>query len=282
MLTLHRRPAVASGFVPVVHAGTDLQHLSFGLLRLDGGGRYQVDASEDEVVIVLLRGCFRASGPGFSFDCVGPRRNVFADKASAVYAPPGTRIDIEALQPLEAAVIGSPLRDLGREGASAANGTGRPGTQPGQPVLVTPDAVRVEVRGKPGFEREVHDIVDSRVPALRLIVGETFNRAGQWSSYPPHKHDELVPGVEVPLEEIYYFRVDPPEGFGVQLVYSPDRGFDASYRILDGDVVLLPFGYHPVAAAPGYRLYYLWALAGNERTLRFREDPAHVGVSATS
>ncbi|MDR7460547.1 MAG: 5-deoxy-glucuronate isomerase, partial [Armatimonadota bacterium] len=85
---------------------------------------------------------------------------------------------------------------------------------------------------------------------------------------------------ELPLEELYYFKVDPPHGFGVQVVYSAERNLDVAYRVQDGDVVLIPFGYHPSAAAPGYRLYYLWALAGEERGLAYRDDPLHAWVRA--
>lgn len=265
---LHRRPRAGRGFTPVVQAGRDLRYLSFGLLRLEAGDRHRLETGGDEAVVVLLQGSLHVRAPGLEPGRVGPRRGVFGGRAGAVYLPPGSVADVEAPEatgPAEAAVFLAP-------------GTGEPG---GQAFVVTPDQVRVQVRGRPGFEREVHDIVDARMPAQRLLVGETFNRAGEWSSYPPHKHDETIPGVETPLEEVYYFRVDPPQGFGVQVIYSPSRGVDEAYRILDGDVTLIPFGYHPVVAAPGYRVYYLWALAGQERVLCFHDDPAHEWVKGS-
>lgn len=261
--SLHRRPPRARGFTWVVRSGDTLRHLSFGLLRLAPGDSHRLLAESEEMVLVLLQGSLRLSGPGVAACQLGPRPGVFGGPASAVYLPPGQAAHVQALEEVEAAVACSPAER-------------RPGQRP---HVVTPEQVRAQRRGRPGFERDVHDIVDGRIPAQRLLVGETFNRPGQWSSYPPHKHDERIPGLEVPLEEIYYFRLDPPQGFGLQTIYSPARGVDVSYRVLDGDVTLLPFGYHPVAAAPGYRLYYLWAVAGEERTLCFHDDPAHAWLS---
>jgi len=107
------------------------------------------------------------------------------------------------------------------------------------------------------------------------MVGETFNPPGNWSSYPPHKHDGK--NGEPILEEIYYYRVDPPQGFGHQMQYSAG-GECVTHVVRDGDAVLLPYGYHPVSAPPGYRLYYLWAIAGAERRLALYEDPAHTWI----
>ena len=104
------------------------------------------------------------------------------------------------------------------------------------------------------------------------MVGETFNPPGNWSSYPPHKHDGK--DGEPTLEEVYYFTIDPPQGFGQQILYTND-GESASHSVRDGDTVLLPYGYHPVSASPGYRLCYLWGMAGEQRKLALHEDPAH-------
>lgn len=276
----HRRPERNRGLVWVVRAGHDLTHLSFGLVRLNPGERHRLEPADEERVVVLVTGTLQAIGPGFEFGPVGPRRSVFQDRASAVYVPPRHWIELEALDALEAAIIASPVsvpQSWGSTEQGGSKGLNRDGG--GGARWIRPADVKIQLRGKPGFLREVHDIVDARVPAARLLVGETFNRAGEWSSYPPHKHDERLPGVETPLEEVYYFRIDPPQGFGVQLIYSSARGVDEAYRVLDGDVTVLPLGYHPVASAPGYRLYYLWALAGEERRLNFRDDPDHAWVS---
>ena len=141
-------------------------------------------------------------------------------------------------------------------------------------MLVNAEAVVVHDRGKPGWQRSVHDVVADSVPAQRLLVGETFNAAGQWSSFPPHKHDGG--DGEPALEEVYYYRFDRPGGFGFQGLY--DGAGERAVFLRHGAVVGIPRGYHPVCAAPGYRLYYLWALSsavGEPRALALYEEPAH-------
>jgi 5-deoxy-glucuronate isomerase len=133
----------------------------------------------------------------------------------------------------------------------------------------------VRARGRPGWQRQVHDVIADTVPAQRLLVGETFNAAGEWSSFPPHKHDGG--DGEPALEEVYYYRFDRPDGFGFQGLYE-HAGTERAVFLRHGAVVGIPRGYHPVCAAPGYRLYYLWALgpkAGTARALALHEDPAH-------
>jgi 5-deoxy-glucuronate isomerase len=133
-------------------------------------------------------------------------------------------------------------------------------------VFIGPEDVVVQHRGQPGWQRAVHDIIDERVPAHTMLVGETFNEPGQWSSFPPHKHDNL--------EELYYHRFDKPDGFGFQGAYDA-TGEPEATLLRHGTVVAIPGGYHPVCAAPGYRLYYLWVLVGQPRRLAMEEDPAH-------
>ena len=111
-------------------------------------------------------------------------------------------------------------------------------------------------------------------PAERLLVVEVLTPAGNWSSYPPHKHDEDRYPDEVVLEEVYYYRAPAPEAFAVQRVYREDRGLDLTATVRDGDVVLVPFGYHPFCAAPGYDFYYLNALAGDRHSMANSDDPA--------
>ena len=148
------------------------------------------------------------------------------------------------------------------------------------PVIVAPDEVVIHERGKPGWQRQVHDIIADTVPAQRLLVGETFNAAGEWSSFPPHKHDGG--DGEPALEEVYYYRFDRPDGFGFQGLY--ELGESATERAVflrQGSVVGIPRGYHPVCAAPGYRLYYFWALgprAGTARARVARGSRAHLAA----
>jgi 5-deoxy-glucuronate isomerase len=119
-------------------------------------------------------------------------------------------------------------------------------------------------------------------PAEHLIVGETLNPPGNWSSSPPHKHDRHDPPHESNFEEVYLYRLEPRQGFGLQRVYDPDSSngtaVDHTYAVKHDDVVALPRGYHPVVAAPGYRLYYLWVLAGDGRDPVWFEDPDHAWI----
>jgi 5-deoxy-glucuronate isomerase len=144
------------------------------------------------------------------------------------------------------------------------------------PYAVQPGQVATVARGAGNFAREVRDIVPSSLPGLRLLVGETLNPPGNWSSSPPHKHDRDAMPVESQLEEVYLFRIEPDQGFGLQLSY--DGSDERAFSVRDLDVAAIPAGYHPVVAAPGYRLYYLWGLAGKGRELQWAPDPDHVWV----
>lgn len=209
-----------------------------------------------EAAVVLLAGDVTLDGQP------AHRVDVFDEPATAVYLPPGTSVEVSATTYAElafAATVGAALH--------APPGAG--------PVIVTPADVVVTDRGRPGWQRAVHDVIAATVPAQRLLVGETFNAAGEWSSFPPHKHDGG--DGEPALEEVYYYRFDRPDGFGFQGLYERG-GTERAVFLRHGAVVGIPGGYHPVCAAPGYRLYYLWALgprAGTARALALHEDPAH-------
>jgi 5-deoxy-glucuronate isomerase len=146
------------------------------------------------------------------------------------------------------------------------------------------------LRGAGQASRQVNNFCGPDVTiADRLIAVEVLTPAGNWSSYPPHKHDEEVPEVETALEEIYYFEVAPSPagdpGFAYQRVYGsrPGREIDVTAEVRGGDAIVMPHGYHgPSMAAPGYDLYYLNVMAGpGERAWRFTDDPAHAWVRAT-
>ena len=128
-----------------------------------------------------------------------------------------------------------------------------------------------EERGKEGFRRTVYNLIDEKFPAERLLVGETFNQPGNWSSFPPHTHDRVARG-ERRLQEVYFFKVQPEPGFGLVHIYDHE-GLDETYAVRNNDVVWIPRGYHPVSAMPGHCLYYLWALAGDGRKLMWNTDP---------
>jgi 5-deoxy-glucuronate isomerase len=226
--------------------------VSLDLIEIGADDTVRVSApSSDEVVVVLLDGSVQWLGTTAS------RSSVFEQRASAVYVPPAGEVEIVASTASELALAATTA------GSCAATG---------EPFVVTPDDVVAQPRGRPGWQREVHDVVASSMPAQHLLVGETFNASGEWSSFPPHKHDGA--DGENALEEVYYFRFDQPDGFGFQGLYELD-GQERAVFLRNGSVVGIPRGFHPVCAAPGYSLYYLWALAGEHRQLTMFEDPAH-------
>ena len=207
----------------------------------------------DEAVLIVLEGDCSLAAQRVR------RRSVFEDRATAVVLPPDASVTVHAHERTELALASSVGAALAAGGAD--------------PTVVGPGDVVVHERGRAGWQRQVHDLVGEHVPAQRLLVGETFNEPGQWSSYPPHKHDGT--DGEPALEEVYYYRFDRPGGFGVQCLYDAG-GEERAIFLRHGAVVGIPHGYHPVAAAPGYRLYYLWALAGSPRQLALHEDPDHL------
>jgi 5-deoxy-glucuronate isomerase len=249
----HRLPAG-----PGVHRlDAGLEQLGFALVRAEGDP-VRVELGDREGVLVKLAGPaaeIRVDGAPFALPARG---SVFHDAPSAVYAPPGSTLEADG--PLLAGLF-----------TAAGDRDGAPA-----PYAVLPGDVTSAARGSGNFSREVRDIVPASRPGLRLLVGETLNPPGNWSSSPPHKHDRDAPPAEAKLEEIYLFRIDPPQGFGLQLSYG-DAG-ERAFRVGDLDVAAIPAGYHPVVAAPGYRLYYLWGLAGTGRELRWFPDPDHAWV----
>jgi len=214
-----------------------------------------------EAALVLLAGDMKIDGEidGEIDGARARRTDVFDAPATAVYLPPDSTVAITALESTELALAATVGGDLHAP----------PGARP--QVVAAGDVV-VHDRGRPGWRRTVHDVIAGTVAAQRLLVCETFNAAGEWSSFPPHKHDGG--DGEPALEEVYYYRFDRPEGFGFQGLYE-HGGDERAVFLRHGAVVGIPRGYHPVCAAPGYRLYYLWALAGAQRQLATHEDPAH-------
>src|SRR5213595_819724 len=161
---------------------------------------------------------------------------------SALYLPRDSEYTLAAIEDAEIAVCGARTDERL------------------EPRAVTPEDVEIEVRGSGNATRQINHIIKPEFPAQRLLVVEVFTPAGNWSSYPPHKHDQDRPPEEVVLEEVYYYRAPAPEAFGVQRLYSPQHGVDETWTVRDGDLVLVPYGYHAFSAAPGYDFYYFNAL----------------------
>jgi len=254
----HIRAKEGHGFVPIVPEGDPrTRFIEFGLLRLGDGEEYGWDAEAKEAVLVILGGRCTVRAGVEVYEGIGERKDVFSGEAYAVFVPPGNEVRVTGVGDVEVAVCKAP---------SDAEGG---------PRLIFPGEVRVRSVGKLNWRRDVKDVVGQEVPARHLLVGETVNPPGNWSSSPPHRHDEDRPPEESDMEEVYFFKVSPSQGFGLQRIYTDDGEVDEAYVVRDGDTVVIPKGYHPVVAGPGYRLYYLWILAGEGRALIPYDDPAH-------
>ena len=253
--TLFRRPQTTGLHLLQRRGDRGATELTSWRLALDAGGRQTYTSPDEETVIVLQNGAGTFASGDRSWRV--SRANVFEERATALYLPPGRELTVRAERPLEAVLVSTP---------APSDDTQR------EPVLIAPADIEPAARGRQLYSREVHNICVTDPHVRRLMVGETFNPAGHWSSFPPHKHDGK--DGEPVLEEVYHFRIDPAQGFGQQMLYTAD-GENVTHAVRDGDAVLLRYGYHPVAAAPGYRLYYLWAMAGAQRKLALHEDPDH-------
>ena len=243
----------------LVTRGEDASELSLVVGELDDGEVLEGDGT-DEVVAVVLSGEVDARAGTHALGRAGGRTDPITAPGHAVYAP-----------------AGDPLWLGARARATVAMMSAEPhGPSPGRARIISPADQRVSTVGRGNWERTVRTILGPEDPADRLLVGETINPPGNWSSYPPHKHDEQAPPDEVRLEEVYFFKVAPEGGFGVQVRYGADG--EEAFVVRDGDVAVIRSGYHPVVAAPGYRLYYLWALAGQGRQMTPRLDPRHAWV----
>jgi 5-deoxy-glucuronate isomerase len=223
----------------------------------DGRERAFIPLTAPEVLVTVDGQPFRLAG----------RASVFDRVADFAYAPAGAEVTVSAPGGGEVAVAGA--RPLGPCPA---------------PYSVAAADVPVEVRGAGFATRQVTNyLTPDTSPASILCVVEVLTPPANWSSYPPHKHDEAGPH-EAVLEELYYFRIEGPSGFGFHRTYTADGAIDATVAVRDGDVFIVPRGYHgPCAAAPDHAMYYLNVLGGPgpERSMAFCDDPAHHWVRAT-
>ena len=233
-------------------------YVGFALHRLDAGERVAAETGTREVCLVLVSGKARLTIDGKDFGEIGGRMSPFEGPPWAAYMPAG------AATPSTALTRARTRRLLGA-------GRRRPSRQ-ADPAGAHPQIVR----GKGSNTRYVTNIMpEDDGSANALLVVEVITPGGNTSSYPPHKHDRDDLPHESYLEETYYHRFNPPQGYGFQRVYTDDRSLDEAVVIEDGDVVLVPRGYHPVATMHGYDSYYLNVMAGPKRIWKFHNEPQH-------
>ena len=241
--------------------------LDFVFLKLAAGESYSAASGEREILAVILGGTAGFEIDGKRFEKVGGRPNVFAGKPHSVYIPARANFSIKAESAVEVALPSAPSdrTDI-------------------QPYVIPPAQVATGAWGAANFKRNFHQILtlasQPELPARRLIVGETYTPSGNWSTYPPHKHqlDDLPR--EAFHEEMYYFRVSPADGFGICHYYN-EEGEEENFTVRDNSIHMMPRGFHTVVSAPGYTTYYLWFLAGNQRIQGAVDDPQLGWVSRT-
>jgi len=264
LLTSNRLASTSGELITVTPESAGWEYTGLHVRSLAPGERWTSSTGHNEAALVPLGGRCRVVVLGETWE-IGERENVFAGKPWAVYIPYQSSYEVVALTNLELAVC-----------ATRAD-------QRFPPRLIRPDDVEVEIRGAGNAARQINHIVKPDFPAHRLLVVEVFTPSGNWSSYPPHKHDVSNLPAEADLEEIYYYRINPPDGFALQRLYTPDGRIDHAYVVHDGDLLLVPEGFHVFAVAQGYTGYYLNVLAGNEaiRTMQPIDDPAYAWVRKT-
>ncbi len=251
-----------------------LRWLHFGRVWLPSAEQsWSHTTGEHEETLTLLHGSgslLMSDGTTF---VLGPRTNPFDGPPTMVHMPAQHSYTI---------VAGNDGLDVALAAAPAEPG--------GSPLLFPAETAQETTHGTGMWKRKIYLGTVGDYPIQRVQVGETLNKPGGWTSFPPHKHDVRNPPAEMPYEEIYFFLVQPATGFGIQYVYdAPDTTFieerlDMAVVVRDGDTVVIPHGYHPVAGMPGHRIYYLWILCGEvgERSYgQFTTDPAQAWLLNT-
>lgn len=252
------------------------EYISLQMLQLAAGESWSFSTGDCEMALIVLSGTLGVESNVGKWSHIGQRKSVFDGLPSALYLPRRVSLSVHAETACEYVVAQAPTH------------------QDHQPYLVSPDDIEIEIRGGDSATRQINSIIPPGFPCHRLVVVEVYTPGGNWSSYPPHKHDlhktdqngELL---EADLEEVYFYKFDRPEGFAIQRIYTDAESplhqagqpVDALLLARNNDAVLVPEGYHPVSSPPGYTTYYLNVLAGSAQSLANSEDPAHVWVKET-
>jgi len=243
--------------VHITPASAQWTYVGFDVWKLKQGGHAEGLETDREVCLVFVSGKGRVKAGSKDFGEIGKRMSPFSGKPWSVYVPAGQPWFVDATTNLELAVCLAP-------------GSGRLPAR-----VISPEYIGQEVRGKGTNVRHVTNILPENEPAESLLVVEVITPSGNTSSYPSHKHDQDNLPHESLLEETYYHRLNPPQGFAFQRVYTDDGSLDEAMAVQDGDVTLVPRGYHPCSTIHGYDLYYLNVMAGPRRLWKFHNDPKH-------
>jgi 5-deoxy-glucuronate isomerase len=260
MADLLRRPAGEVGKVhDVSPASAGWGYVGFGLYRLKAGERAAEATGDREVILVLVEGRAQVTAAGQDWGVMGDRMDVFERTAPhCLYVPGGQDWAAVATTDCTLAVCSAPAK----------------GDYPA--ARLGPEGISMVTRGKGTNTRYIHPIaMEDRDVAGSLLVTEVYTPAGHWSSYPPHRHDEDDFPRMTYLEETYYHRLNPAQGYGHQRVFTEDGSLDVTMSVANHDLVLVPKGHHPCGAPYGYDMYYLNVMAGPLRKWRFQNHPDH-------
>lgn len=251
-------------------------HISFQVRQLSAGESWSFQTGESELALVNMSGRYGVQSNRGNWSAIGGRTNPFEGPAHALYLPRRTEFSVRAEESGEFAVAWAPT------------------DQDNEPWLIKPESVAITVRGGDNATRQINDLLPPDSPVHRLVLVEVYTPGGNWSSYPPHKHDVHIEDesgriIEADLEEVYYYRIQPPDGYAYQRIYTDENSplhragypIDALLLVRDGDAVLVPEGYHPVASPPGYTTYYLNVLSGSAQSLANQDDPRYAWVKDT-
>ena len=260
MTDLLRHPKGATGCIhKITPEDAGWGYVGFEVHVLGKGETVTQETGEREVILVMVEGRATLTGGGKDFGEIGERMSVFERTAPhAVYIPNGAGWQAVATTHCTIAICSAP----GKGGHEAAR--------------IGPEGIDLEQRGQGANTRFINNIaMEGRDVADSLLVTEVFTPQGNWSSYPPHRHDEDDYPNMTYLEETYYHRLNPAQGYGIQRVFTEDGTLDETMAVKDHDVVLVPKGHHPVGAPYGYEMYYLNVMAGPLRKWRFKNHPDH-------
>lgn len=254
-------PDNSGKIIEITPESAEWTYVGFDVHKLLKDQTISEQTTDREVCLVFVSGKGKVSVDGQDFGSLGERMSPFEGDPWSVYIPGGCKWSLTTETDVELAVCSAPVTSTSDERL--------------KPRVISPEKASRETRGEGTNIRHVANILPETEPADSLLVVEVITPGGHWSSYPPHKHDQDALPNESLLEETYYHRLNPSQGFAFQRVYTDDRSLDETFAVEDHNVVLVPKGYHPCGAPHGYDLYYLNVMAGPKRVWKFHNDPNH-------
>jgi 5-deoxy-glucuronate isomerase len=257
LLVKPNEPDANGRIIHVTPESAGWRYVGFDLHLLPAGKSLAGKIAGREALLVFVAGLGSVECGAATFKQVGSRMTPFDDAPHSVYVPPETPYHVTAATDLELAICTAPAAGKFR------------------PRHIAAEAVEKLTRGRGTNTRYVRNILPETEDAESLLIVESVTPGGHWSSYPPHKHDTDNFPYETYLEETYYHRLRPSQGYGFQRVYTDDQSIDETMTVYDRNLVMVPRGYHPVSSPYGFNLYYLNVMAGPLRKWRFHNQKSH-------